>query len=48
MITVATELSELANLFGFRYRIYAEEMSRKQKYSNLLRSKSATLSIISL
>ena len=31
MITVATELSELANLFGFRYRIYAEEMSTGER-----------------
>jgi hypothetical protein len=34
VISVATELSELEDLFRFRYRIYVEEMPRKQKYSN--------------
>jgi hypothetical protein len=29
VITVATELSELEELFSFRYRIYGEEMQRK-------------------
>jgi hypothetical protein len=34
VITVSTEISELEELFSFRYRIYVEEMQRKQKYAN--------------
>ena len=34
MITVSTEISELEELFSFRYRIYVEEMQRKQKYAS--------------
>jgi hypothetical protein len=34
VLTVATELSELEEPFSFRYRIYVEEMQRKQKYAN--------------